>query len=133
MIKLLYGIIRGDWMLSKKTTMYSEKKYEIEELKELIKAHIIKMSEDIKFKEEVYHVLGDGQTCLMIFEKWYLRTGSYTSLVVLLYEFHDVHCADIMGTGGKEAFFSLGAESDFENIGIEVLQDLGFKISVDKS
>ena len=133
MIKLPYSVIGGYDMLSNKTTMYSEKKYEIEELKGLIKTHILKIDDDIKCKEDVYHVLGDGKTLLMIFEKWYMRTGSYTSLVILLSEYHDVQCADVVATGGKEGFFSLGSESDFENIGIEVLQDLGFKISVNKN
>ncbi len=119
-------------MASQKIIMYSEKKYELEELKNLIKEEIVKIFPDIEFKQDAYHVLGEGKVLMMIFEKWYLRNSSYASLVILISEYSNVHCADIISTGGKENFFSLGAESNFANMGVETLQNLGFKVSTKK-
>ena len=116
-------------MASQKIVMYSEKKYEIEELKDLIKNEIIELCSDIEFKQDVFHMMGEGKVLMMIFEKWYIRNSSYASLVILISEYNNVHCADIISTGGKEVLFSLGAEDHFVNMGVEVLQNLGFKMS----
>ena len=121
-----------DRMASQKIIMYCEKKYELEELKNLIKEEIVKILSDIKFEKDAFHVLGEGKVLMMIFEKWYLRNSSYASLVILISEYSHVHCADIISTGGKENFFSLGAEGHFVNIGVEALQNLGFKVSTQK-
>ena len=61
---------------------------------------------DVEFKDEIIRELGDTKTLLLIFENWFLRTGSYASLVIMLSEYQGYQSADIIATGGKEAFFS---------------------------
>ena len=115
-------------MASKKIVMYAEKQYELEEIKNGIKAEFDKhMFFDAEFKDEIYRELGDTKTLLLIYERWYIRTGSYASLVIMLSEFQGYQSADIIATGGKETFFSLGAEGDFVKCGEEALRNLGFE------
>jgi hypothetical protein len=76
---------------------------------------------DVEFKDEIIRELGDTKTLLLIFENWFLRTGSYASLVIMLSEYQGYQSADIIATGGKEAFFSFGAEGDFAKFGENVL------------
>ena len=113
-------------MASKKITMYAEKKYELEEIKDGIKAEFDKQSLNIEFKDEILRELGEAKTLLLIYERWYLRTGSYASLVIMLSEFRGYQSADIISTGGRDDFISWGAESDFAKWGEEALRNLGF-------
>lgn len=118
-------------MASKKITMYAEKKYELEEIKQRIKAEFDKhMFLDIEFKDEVLHELGETKTLLLIYERWYLRTGSYASLIILLSEFRGYQSADIISAGGKDDFFSWGAEDNFAKWGEDALKNLGFMVKV---
>ena len=82
---------------------------------------------DVEFKDEIIRELGDTKTLLLIFENWFLRTGSYASLVIMLSEYQGYQSADIIATGGKEAFFSFGAEGDFAKFGEDALKNLGFQ------
>lgn len=119
-------------MASKKITMYAEKQYELEEIKVGIKAEFDKhMFLDVEFKDEVFRELGGNKTLLLIFERWYIRTGSYASLVILLSEFQGYQSADIISTGGKDDFFSWGAEGNFAKWGEEALRNLGFKSKIE--
>ena len=45
----------------------------------------------------------------------------------MLSEYHGYQSADIIATGGKEAFFSFGAEADFSKLGVDALKNLGFQ------
>ena len=114
-------------MASKKITMYAEKQYELEEIKAEFDKHIFS---DVEFKDEILRELGETKSLLLIFERWYMRTGSYASLVILLSEFQGYQSADIIATGGKDDFFSLGAEGNFAKLGEDALRNLGFKSKV---
>ena len=115
-------------MASKKIEMYSEKKYELEELKNRIKGELDKcMLADVEFKAETFRELGETKTLLLVYEKWYMRTGSYASLIIMLSEYQGYQSADIIATGGKEVYFSFGAEGDFVKGGEEALRNLGFQ------
>lgn len=81
----------------------------------------------MEFKDEIIRELGDTKTLLLIFENLFLRTGSYASLVIMLSEYQGYQSADIIATGGKKAFFSFGAESDFAKFGEDALKNLGFQ------
>ena len=111
-------------MASKKVEMYAKKRYELDEIKEEFDKR--KFS-DVEFKDEIIRELGDTKTLLLIFENWFLRTGSYASLVIMLSEYQGYQSADIIATGGKEAFFSFGAEGDFAKLGEDALKNLGFQ------
>ena len=112
-------------MASKKVEMYAEKRYELDEIKNKIKEEFDKRN--VEFKDEIIRELGDTKTLLLIFENWFLRTGSYASLVIMLSEYQGYQSADIIATGGKETFFSFGAESDFAKLGEDALKNLGFQ------
>ena len=100
-------------MASRKIEMYAEKQYELEEIKNRIKEEFDKHKfSDVEFKNEILRELGETKTLLLIFENWFLRTGSYASLVIMLSEYQGYQSADIVATGGKETFFSFGAEDD---------------------
>lgn len=114
-------------MASKKIAMYAEKKYELEEIRDEIKAQFDKhVWFDVEFKDEILRELGETKTLLLIFERWYMRTGSYASLVIMLSEFRGYQSADIISTGGRDDFISWGAESNFAKLGEDVLRNLGF-------
>ena len=112
-------------MASKKVEMYAEKRYELDEIKNKIKEEFDKRN--VEFKDEIIRELGDTKTLLLIFENWFLRTGSYASLVIMLSEYQGYQSADIIATGGKENFFSFGVEGDFAKLGEDALKNLGFQ------
>ena len=117
-------------MASRTITMYSEKRYELEELKEGIKSEFYKMHFDAEIVGEVARELGETKTLVLLFERYYLRTESHASLMVLLSEFRGYQSADIIATGGKELLFSFGAEENFAKWGEEALRNLGFLVKV---
>lgn len=115
-------------MASKKIAMYTEKKYALEEIKNGIKAEFNKhMFSDVEFVDEIFRELGETKTLILIYERWYIRTGSYASLVIMLSEYQGYQSADMIATGGKEKFFSFGAEADFVKCGEDALRKLGFQ------
>ena len=68
-------------MASKKVEMYAKKRYELDEIKNKIKEEFDKRKfSDVEFKDEIIRELGDTKTLLLIFENWFLRTGSYPSI-----------------------------------------------------
>ena len=106
-------------MASKKVEMYAKKRYELDEIKNKIKEEFDKRKfSDVEFKDEIIRELGDTKTLLLIFE---------ASLVIMLSEYQGYQSADIIATGGKEAFFSFGAEGDFAKFGEDALKNLGFQ------
>lgn len=117
-------------MASRTITMYSKKRYELEELKEGMKSEFYKMHFDAELVGETSRELGETKTLMLIFERYYLRTESYASLIILLSEFRGYQSADIIAAGGKELLFSLGAEDNFAKWGEEALRNLGFLVKV---
>lgn len=117
-------------MASEKITMYAEKQYELEEIKEGIEKVFYENMLATDFVGEVLRELGEAKTLLLIWERWYIRTGSYASLTILLSEFQGYQSADIISSGGKDDFFSWGAEENFAKWGEEALRNLGFLVKV---
>ena len=118
-------------MASKKTTMYMEKQYELSEVKESICSKL-KDGIDAELVESTEYILGETKILLLLFEKWYFRTGSYAGLSLLLTEYHECQSADIVSIGGKEVIFSLGAEDDFVWHAENALKALGFSKKVNR-
>ena len=115
-------------MASRKIEMYIKKQYELSEIKNRIKAEFDKHKfSNVEFKEEILRELGDTKTLLLIYENWFLRTGSYAGLVIMLSEYKGYQSADIIATGGKDELFSFGAERDFAKLGEDALMNLGFQ------
>lgn len=113
-------------MASRKISMYAEKQYNLTDIKEKMQKGF-----DAEFVGEAAHELGETKTLLLIWEKWYLRTGSYASLTILLSEFQGYQSADIIASGGKDDFFSWGAEENFAKAGEDLLKNLGFLTKVE--
>lgn len=114
-------------MSSQKIMMHANKQYELLELKDKINESFMKRwTKDVEYKDYIYHDFYATKSLLLIYEKWYIRTGSYTGLVISINEAEKVQYADIIATGGKETFFSYGAEDDFASLASEVLLELGF-------
>ena len=115
-------------MASKRIEMYSKKQYELNEIKNRIKEEFDKLKfTNVEFQDEILRELGDTKTLLLIYENWFLRTGSYASLVIMLSEYQGYQSADIIATGGKETYFSFGTERDFAKFGEDALMNLGFQ------
>lgn len=112
-------------MASKGIQLYAEKKYQLEELSELIKPGM-KKGLGAQFVDQVEYELGETKVILMTFECWFFRTSSYASLSILLTEYGGCQGAYTVSSGGKEIFFSLGAEDRFVREAETVLKDLGF-------
>ena len=115
-------------MASKIISLYTKKSYELEELQEKIDERMKTNSLwGAELKDGTLRYLGETKTLLLIYEKWFMRTGSFASLVIMLSEFNGSQCADIISTGGKVDLFSYGAEDNFVNVGADVLKELGFE------
>ena len=74
--------------------------------------------------------MGTGTAVLLAFEKYYFRTGSYTSLTIMLTEDRLVQTADIIGSGGGGGMFNFdwGANASFASEAANVLKKYGFQI-----
>lgn len=115
-------------MASKKISMYTKKSYELEELQEKINEGMNSyFFVEAEFKDATLRYLGETKTMLIVYEKWFMRTRSHASLVIMLSEFNGSQCADIISTGGKMDFFSVGTEYQLSKVGADVLRELGFE------
>lgn len=112
-------------MASKKITMYSEKQHEFSYLKERICSKL-RENPGADFESETVYELGETKVMMLLFDCWYIRIGSHVGLTILITEYHGCQSADIISIGGKERFFSFGAEADFASHGEDILRELGF-------
>ena len=73
--------------------------------------------------------LGNASVALLSFEKYYMRTGSYAGLTVMLTEEGNHQTADIIGFGGGNGLFNVswGANSNFAEMAQAVLNRYGFR------
>lgn len=113
-------------MASKGVQLYAKKKYELEVLCEAIQSKM-KKGLGAELANQVSYQLGETKVLLMTYECWFLRTGSYASLSVLLTEYQGFQGAYAVSSGGKEIMFSLGAETRFADEAKAVLEELGFE------
>lgn len=66
---------------------------------------------------------------LLVFEKYYMRNGSYAGLTVQLIENEAMQTANIIASAGGEGLFNIswGANSDFAYMAENILRDNGFR------
>ena len=116
-------------MATKNIEMYSEKQYELEEIKDRIIAYFEKHKNEVAhFRQAIKRDLGEAKTMLLIFERYYYRAEEGVSLIIQLSEFHSYQSADIFGTGGQRVFgVSSYSEDSLVDFGIEALKSLGFE------
>lgn len=118
------------YMASRIIVMYAEKQYELEEIKDGMKSEFYKNKVDAEFVDEMSRELGETKSLVLIWERYYMTTGSYASLIILLSEFRGYQSADIISSGGREALFSFDAEENFVKCGEKALRKFGFLTKV---
>lgn len=71
----------------------------------------------------------DTEVLLLVFEKYYFRTGSYTALTVQCTGSGDIQRAVIVGTGGGSGLFNLsfGSNESFAQTAKQILEACGFE------
>ena len=98
---------------------------------------IHEMAENIKREiraeliSESYRRIDYVNICILSFEKYFFRNGSYASLSVVLTENGDEKTADIVGSGGGEGLFNIswGANSEFAQDAENILKRFGLSTS----
>lgn len=120
-------------MASKKIEMFSEKQYELDEIKDRIVAHFDQLTRDVvSLKQVVVRELGESNTLLLIFEKRYTMRIRFVPiryrvcLIIQLSEFQGYQSADILASGGIGIFTPNYNEEDLANLGIAALKNVGF-------
>lgn len=89
----------------------------------------LKQSIGGEYISESWHEFGDVTAVQLSYEKFFLRTGSYTGLTVMLTQSAGAQYADIVGFGGGEGLFNIswGSNSEYANDAADILRFLGFR------
>lgn len=71
----------------------------------------------------------DTEVLLLVFEKYYFRTGSYTALTVQCTGSGNIQRAVVVGTGGGSGLFNLsfGSNESFAQTAKKTLEACGFE------
>lgn len=79
---------------------------------------------------EFKQIVNDVVILTLIYEKYYMRTGGYTSLSIVLTEYEQQQTAYIVASGGGEGIVnhSFGANRNFAKECVEVLELCGFNV-----
>ncbi len=79
---------------------------------------------------EICREMNGAEVIVLLFEKYYLRNGSYAGLTVMLTECGDEKTADVVGFGGGGGMvnWSFGANADFAKQANIILQKYGFSV-----
>ena len=115
-------------MNSKKITMVSEKRYELEE----IKNRIVKESDRcsslcIGIRHEIKRNYDDVKTLTLVFDRHSMRINGYVTLVISLSEYKGIQYADLVAAGGKELIFDPKVEEEFLRWASNYLLKIDFK------
>ena len=94
---------------------------------ERIKAIVPQLGRTVDLNDELKHMQGDAGAHLMVFEKYYWRNESYTSLSVSVTGDSQSAYVDIIGAGGGGGLFniSFGSEEEFVENLAEALEAQG--------
>ena len=114
-------------MATKNIEMYSEKQYELEEIKDRIITYFERHKKEVAhFRQAIKRDLGEAKTMLLIFETYSVGREECTSLIIQLSEFQNFQGADIFATGGYRFLGISCGEDSLVDFGIEALKSLGF-------
>ena len=106
--------------------MNAEKQCTLQEIHE--KIHYIEGAEQVS--KTAYDI--NGVTIwILVYEKFYMRTGSYASLTVTLTEYQQEQTACIIACGGGNGIVnnSFGANRNFARACVEALETCGFTLT----
>ena len=89
------------------------------------KIHYIEGAEQISKSAQI---INDVTIWTLVYEKFYFRVGSYTSVTVVLTEHEQKQTACIVAAGGGECVvnYSYGANRNFAKSCVQVLESCGF-------
>lgn len=115
-------------MATKNIEMYSQKQYELNEIKDGIISYFENHKQEVAdFRQAIPRNLGDAKTMLLIFETYSIGREDCVSLIIQLSEFQNFQGADLFATGGRRVFgVSAYSEDSLVDFGIEALKSLGF-------
>lgn len=90
-------------------------------------AEVLKSQLSAELISENYRRVGLVNVCVLAFEKFFFRNGSYTSLTVVLTEDGENKTADIIGSGGGEGLFNIswGANREIATDAASILKKFG--------
>lgn len=105
--------------------MSAKKQNSLQEIHERI--HYIEGAEQVSKTVQTIH---DVTIWMLVYEKFYMRTGSYTSLTVVLAEHGQEQTACVVSSGGGEGMVnqSLGANRNFAKACVQILEGCGFTV-----
>ena len=105
--------------------MTAKKQYSLQEIHE--KIHYIEGAEQISKSAQT---INDVTIWTLAYEKFFLRTGSYTSVTVVLTEYDAIQTACIVASGGGNGLVnhSYGANRNFAKACVQVLERCGFTV-----
>ena len=103
----------------------TKKQHALQEIHE--KIHYIEGAEQISRTVQIIH---DVVIWTLVYEKYFFRAGSYTSLTIVLTEHGQEQTACVVSSGGGAgiANHSLGANRKFAKECVKVLESCGFSV-----
>ncbi len=103
--------------------MTANKKRTLQEIHK--KIHDIEGAEQIS---KSVQTINDVTIWTLVYEKYYARTGGYTSLSIVLTEYEQQQAACIVASGGGDGIVnhSFGANRNFAKSCVQVLESCGF-------
>ena len=112
--------------------MRKEKKSELREIVSRLKRELTVENTALVTPEVVCEHWRESEgmkACLLAFERYYFRNGSYATLSIMFTETENEQTADIAGSGGGEGLLNIswGANQNFANLGIDALEEMGFR------
>ena len=106
--------------------MKAEKQCTLQEIHE--KIHYIEGAEQIS---KTAHIVNGVTIWILVYEKYYMRTSSYTSLTVVLTEHGQEQTACVISAGGGSGIVnhSFGSNRNFARACVQVLETCGFSVT----
>ena len=110
-------------------TTVKVKKLKSEELRDIVKTVRKSLAIEAEVLGEHWRECGGIKVCLLSFEKYYFRNGSYANLSMMFMEANGIQTVDCIGSGGGNGLLNLswGANRNFARLGYEELLKLGFE------
>lgn len=116
---------KGGFTMAGATIRMVKKQYSLQEIHE--KIHYIEGSEQVS---KIAQIINDVIIWTLVYEKYYFRTGSYTSMTIVLTEHEQEQIACVVSSGGGADIVnqSLGANRKFAKECVKVLESCGFSV-----
>lgn len=114
-------------MASKLVKMKSIKKHQLSKIESELNYQLAVECVGRELKE-----LSGVKILMLVYEKYYVRNDSYAALTILITEYQDEQRVELISAGGKNTFFSFGAEGNFVSKAESILRRLDFSWDYEK-